>query len=384
MTDEREKNSLLKKLRENTVFGFIVAIVVYVLLGLLLWRVLDWYIAPGSITDDASKAATARKDLFQALGLIMAGLAGGIGVYFTWRNLRLTREELELTRKGQVTERFAKAIDQLKASDKDGKPQIATRVAGIYVLESIAKEFEKEYYRVVVELLTAYVRENAPWPRKGDSEEKDSQLLTYRHRRLDIQEVLSVLARREHSYEKGEDEGEDKPIHLENTDLRFGDLRGANLKKARLQKAILKGARLRNANLEEARLRGAKLKKASLPEASLEKADLCKAKLKKANLRGARLRATNLKGADLQGADLQGANLEEANLRKAKLERAELQEANLEGVDLRDTDLREVHGLTQKQLDQAIGDTTTTKIPEDLHYPMAWSKSANKQTDGNK
>ena len=49
---------------------------------------LDWYINPGDPSE--------KKDLVQALALIMAGVAGAIGVYFTWRGQRQTQEEQEL------------------------------------------------------------------------------------------------------------------------------------------------------------------------------------------------------------------------------------------------------------------------------------------------
>jgi hypothetical protein len=61
---------------------------VYLLLGVLLALLLDWYINPGDPSE--------KKDLVQALALIMAGVAGAIGVYFTWRVQRQTQEEQEL------------------------------------------------------------------------------------------------------------------------------------------------------------------------------------------------------------------------------------------------------------------------------------------------
>jgi membrane protein involved in colicin uptake len=123
-------------------------IIAYLLFGLLLWWVLDRYIDP----QDSGE----KKDLVQALSLIMAGVAGAIGIYYTWRSQRITQraqaenqkatqkqltnaqqqlqlsrqsqeenqrttqvqlenaqEELRLTRQGQLTELFTRAIDQL-------------------------------------------------------------------------------------------------------------------------------------------------------------------------------------------------------------------------------------------------------------------------------
>src|SRR4051794_17751016 len=75
------------------VLGFLGVLALYLLLGVALWWILDWYIDPSK----AEIPSTAKKDLFQALGLMMAGVAGAIGIYFTWRNLTQTRQSTERT-----------------------------------------------------------------------------------------------------------------------------------------------------------------------------------------------------------------------------------------------------------------------------------------------
>src|SRR5215203_3995483 len=50
--------------------------------------ILDWYIAP--------QTSAQKKDLVQALGLITAGVAGAVGIFFTWRGQRLTRCPVKL------------------------------------------------------------------------------------------------------------------------------------------------------------------------------------------------------------------------------------------------------------------------------------------------
>jgi uncharacterized protein HemX len=119
---------------ERTRYQILLFAIGIALFGLVLGLILDWYIAP--------KNSTQKKDLVQALGLITAGVAGAVGIFFTWRGqernqrntqeqFRVTREtqeqnqqstqaqldiaqeELRLTRQGQITERFTRAIDQL-------------------------------------------------------------------------------------------------------------------------------------------------------------------------------------------------------------------------------------------------------------------------------
>ncbi len=97
----------------------------------------------------------------------------------------------------------------------------------------------------------------------------------------------------------------------------------------------------------------------------LQRADLSGKVLIAAYLRDAQLMGAILKNANLAQANLVGANLRGANLRGANLRGANLEGANLEGADL-----RLARGLTEEQIDQMCGDTTT-QIPDYLRgYKM--------------
>src|SRR5829696_7956621 len=150
-------------------------VILAALFGFLLWGVLDWYIDP----DNAKEPSTAKKDLMQAWGFIMAGAAGGVGIYFTWSNLQNARtslqltqesseENLRLTREGQITERFTQAIEQLGATDDEGNKRLEIRLGGIYALERIANDSPERDYSTIIEGLTTYLRENAPLPRQAE------------------------------------------------------------------------------------------------------------------------------------------------------------------------------------------------------------------------
>jgi hypothetical protein len=84
-----------------------------------------------------------RTDLMQAIG--------GSGAIATW-------QQVVIARKGQVTERFTRAVDQL---GDDEHPDV--RIGGLYALERIAHD-SKDDRRTIAEILTAYVRQRAPWP----------------------------------------------------------------------------------------------------------------------------------------------------------------------------------------------------------------------------
>ena len=200
--------------------------------------ILHWYIAPHT--------SAQKEDLVQALGLITAGVAGAIGIFFTWRGQRLTQKGLQdtlrTTREGQITDRFTRAIDQLGKVDDEGNKLFEIRIGGIYALERIARESEEDHWPIM-EVLAAYVRQHAPW-RPEESEPPEVPTLD-----PDIQAIIAVIRRRDRSLGHGEPE----PLDLHRTSLRKANLREVNLRQANLTDADLRGADLRGADLSRAR-----------------------------------------------------------------------------------------------------------------------------------
>jgi hypothetical protein len=215
-----------------------------------------------------------RATLLQGLGALVLLL----GAYTAWQQLLVARE-------GQVTDRFTHAIDQLGNDNS-----LDVRLGGIYALERIAKDSPRDY-GPIMEVLTAFVREHAPW--KGDqppapangvpsppppgTQSPKPKPLTY------IQAVMTVIGRRVIP------QGWNGPsLDLSNTDLRGADLSVAHLEGAFLYKAHLEGAALYYAHLEGAFLGRAHLEGASLFGAYLDGTDFYEADLKGADLRDAR------------------------------------------------------------------------------------------------
>jgi hypothetical protein len=105
--------------------------------------------------DQLAKARNdARATLLQGVG----GVVLLVGAYLTWWQTQATRragrEELALARQGQLTERFTRAVDQL------GSPDPAVRTGGIYALERIAIESDRDR-SAVTDIVTAFVRRNS-------------------------------------------------------------------------------------------------------------------------------------------------------------------------------------------------------------------------------
>lgn len=89
-----------------------------------------------------------RSALVQGSVGLLALVGASVGVYVGWRQLQLTRE-------GQVTDRFLRAVDQL------GSDKVEVRFGGIYALERIARDSPSDR-SAITEVLSAYVRRHLP------------------------------------------------------------------------------------------------------------------------------------------------------------------------------------------------------------------------------
>lgn len=261
-----------------------------------------------------TELARARNDVRTTLLQGFGGMVLLLGAYLTWRQTQLgraaSREELQLTREGQLTDRFTRAVDQLGSKD------VAVRVGGIYALGRIADESITDRASIA-DLLTAYVRRNAPWPPDAKSPfPADFPLDQLPHlsvRAPDIQAILTVLGRRTPS-----------PAYLAlwtSLDLSSTDLRRSTLVGSNLWRVRFRGASLARAWLFKADLRGVDFRDADLRDANLREAiaDITtwwpdddfdpnaagvrvRPDLENADLRSSYLRKTDLAGISLRGA----------------------------------------------------------------------------------
>src|SRR5208282_3025413 len=239
-----------------------------------------------------------------------------------------TARALVLLRRGQVTDRYTKAIEQL------GSKELDVRIGGIYALEGVARDSARDH-PTVMEVLTAFVREHSreQWP---PPDSPRTTWTTWRGRfrtggrqqervtRPDVQAAVTVLGRRDARRDI-------QPIRLSGADLTGADLRDADLGGADLTEATLRDADLTRADLAGATLRDADLTRADLHATTLTRATLTRADLTRAFLGGADLTEATLTGADLGGADLTRARLFRTDLTRADLGGATFTEATLTG-----------------------------------------------------
>lgn len=140
--------------------------------------------------------------------------------------------------------------------------------------------------------------------------------------------------------------------------------------RAAFSNANLRGLNLQNADLRYANLSGADCHGTFRDSESFQGIGWA-TDLRYSNLHGATLVSANLLGARLRGANLTRANLANANLQKVVLREADLEGANLSGANIKGVYLRGTNGLTQSQVESAIGDQTT-KLPRHLTMPKNW------------
>jgi hypothetical protein len=252
-----------------------------------------------------------------------AGLLLVIGAIATWWQLQISRE-------GQLTERFSRAVEQLGSQNED------VRIGAFRTLERIAKDSPKDR-NAVQAVIGAYVRKHAPWlvgsPKvpHHPTPTVNRQLPWLEHRRGDVQTAMWVL-------------GELRPSRDEwQLYLSRVDLRGVFLEKTRLSNASLRHSNLARGFMPKVRLEGA----------DLEDADLREANLKDARLTRAILRNAHLQGADLRGADLSDACLEDADLSGARADRRTI------WPDGHDEDWRRSAGIVEKEIQDPSAAGTT-------------------------
>jgi hypothetical protein len=166
-----------------------------------------------------------------------------IGLWYTAGTFCMNQEK-------DRTDQLTKAIEHLRSD------HIPLRLMGIYTLERIARDSERDY-TIITGMLTSFLRERTD----KRQEERGSGVSEYpTDIPADIQAALTVLARRIRSYGRGETQ----PLNLSGLQLQ-----AANLGSAQLQRAFLGGAQLQRANLEDTQLQRANLEDTQLQRANL-------------------------------------------------------------------------------------------------------------------
>ena len=162
------------------------------------------------------------------------------------------------------------------------------RLGGIYGLERIARDSLRDHW-TVVEVLTAYIRERAPWSPVAEQGETHNAVPIVKPA-ADIQAALTVLGRRGWIA--------DETRHRTRLDLSHTDLRGVKLDGANFAYSTFTGSALN----------GAEIKSSDFHFASMIGVDFGIGPLSKGYSRPAEIRESDFRFANLSQANFAGVN----------------------------------------------------------------------------
>jgi hypothetical protein len=243
------------------------------------------------------------------LGVTTAIIAALGALAFNAVSATATNKQIELTRQGQLTDRYSKAVEQLGNGSTD------VRLGGIYALERLMRDSPNDQ-PTIIEVLAAFIRDNAskrPIPSPAPTSTPDPRVVAAQ-RPVDVLAAFTVLGRRDTRHDASRD-----PV-----DLSYTNLAGLNLSSMNLAGMKFLGAHLEGTRLVQAKLTNANLAAADLTYSNLAGADLTCGELFAANLTHTNLASANLTLADLDGAKLTNANLDGATLNRTTLDKAGL------------------------------------------------------------
>ena len=303
-----------------------------------------------------------------------------LGAPFLIWNTVIKQTTVNFQKESHITDRISKAVEQLgaektvkKLNDKGQtvettEPNIEVRIGGLLSLERIAQDstrYDKGRDHVrVMEILCAYVRENAPASQAEDApfpsgtKQEELELKAgnspfdwfYKQAkpRSDIQLALSILGRRSAEQIGIERQhlnrrGESYRLDLTETNLRRANLEGLNFSyasffKSKLEGAYCNDADFRGCNLICAQMTCAAGRGLDLSHARTDSADFSHAILNEATLLECSMSHTHFVGTQFKGAHLRFSPKQNpGTVNRAFFIHADLQNALIEG------DVRQVY-----------------------------------------
>ena len=294
------------------------------------WQLDRWEdeLSPNEQAEHEGQARASVAQLLGGLGLI-ATLA--LTLFQVSEGRKSSDRTLVLTARGQINDRFSRAIDQLGAREGK-KPAVERRLGGIYALQQFVLQSEgagspqdaASAYRTASVILSAYVRANRPRPRgKVRKRLSTAPLADCRAgRRTTLRpDIAAAIAVLRDLYPASDASARGYRRHgprldLANTNLSRADLRGLDLRGADLRNAKLVGAQLSDANLERAQVAGIDARGACFLRARLSLAHFTEGGTPPQRRR----RAADLRGADLARAALYKTNFRFTDLRRASMD----------------------------------------------------------------
>lgn len=245
---------------------------------------------------------------FRDILLIPTGIIG-IGLLW-WRTKAVNRQADAATKEASIAqslredseiERRAKEIDI--AIEQLDKKEIGTRIHAIYKLKKIYEA--NAYFRpIIMEIMTAFLRERWPYPRKNNEVINDGFFDPFP---IDKKAILDVIGSRS-----------SEAIEKDVEKFRYLDLRRLDLSAASTELRNLKMADLAYSNLQDSYWKSMNLEGSYFINSTLDRAKFFDVNLKNAYFDGASCLSADFKNSDVEGASFDGAKLDNANFTGVK------------------------------------------------------------------
>jgi uncharacterized protein YjbI with pentapeptide repeats len=319
----------LRSPRSAAFFRRAVGVVLFlaVLAGLLIavqvvpeWQVRRASVRPAVANTEAkttpADVAALQNEMRKTFIQVVGGAFALFALYLTWRRVKVAEQ-------GHITDRYTKAVEQLGALTAQNKPNVEVRLGAIYALERIAQDSLRDHW-TIMEVLTAYVRQNAPAPANKPTK-KENEAAIAKGPATEIQAILTVLGRRR---------GRGREREGQQLDLSDSDLRGANFRGTHMEGANFFGAHLEGASFLGVHAEGAKFDFAHVEGATFNAAHVEGAKFDFAQAEEASFNAAQLEGAGFYQAHLERTWFLDANLKRAWFSEAHLERASFHGAQL--------------------------------------------------
>ncbi|MGH0004249.1 pentapeptide repeat-containing protein [Pseudovibrio ascidiaceicola] len=307
-----------------------------------LWHLLNALLGFGAFGTDSTGSA------IRNIGLVIA--AAFSAPFLVWRSI-VAQKNSDTAVQSQITDRINKAVEGLGAEkiikkiikvpqyqkegeewvrDQDGNPKpvlnpdgevtidlevlessapnLEVRIGAIYALERIAQDSLRDHLQIM-EILCAYVRENAPAVGLDPTEPPLKKIGP----RTDIQVAVNVLGRRSreqlHAEEKSKFRLDLRSADLSGVDFRNLNFRAARFHNCRLEAALFGGCQLTGTQFYGALLNFAEFSRAELRGTRFDFAVMNRPKIEVGVVHGAFSRGETLGLGNIYGVSLVGTDI---------------------------------------------------------------------------
>ncbi len=306
-------------------------------------------------------------DVFSLYIKIVGGFAVLFAGYIGWKRIEVSQE-------GQITERFTRAIDQLGAAHSDGRKNLEVRLGAIYALERIAKDSPKDHWSIM-EVLTAYVRENSQW--NPDTKNPNEDLPTPGH---DIQAIINVIGRRN---TKNDRERLDLSFtNLKNIIISNGNFNHCNLTNSYLTNTRTNDSYFNHADFSHSILNGLISKRTRFKNVSFFTTEMNQTRFLRCFFNDAEILCSSIKDSRINECIFKNSEISRTKFNYSTISNSELQEAELVDVIAIGATLTQIDDgfISKKNIEKMIIDATTI-IPFEFEAEREWYEAQIKRSE---